>query len=120
MSTFNHTTQQRAERTLKLRLVHASLTGSQASLAAAIPEGYTKVSAATTGTGVYVINFLTPFRRVPVVNAMALSAAGKLFCVLGAASTSSITINVFSDAGTATNVTDLHVTVDGFDVPDQV
>lgn len=120
MSTFTPSAQQRGERTLKLRLVHANLTGSQASLASAIPEGYTKVSAATTATGVYVIQPLTKFARTPVVTATALSAAGKLFCTIGAASTTSVTINVWSDAGVATNVTDLHVTLDGFDVADQV
>ncbi len=120
MATFLLQGQQRGERTLKLRLAHSGLTGSQASTAAGIPAGYTKVSAPTHGSGVYVINFLQAFKRTPVITANALSAAGKLFCVVAAASTTSCTINVFADTGTATNVTDLHVNVDGFDVADQV
>lgn len=117
---FTEMSTQREERSIHARITVASLTGSQASSSSAIPEGYTQLSAAKTATGVYVINFLRAFVRTPVVLPIALTAAAKLFLTVGAVSATSVTINCWNDAGTATDTTGLLLTITGFDVADQV
>lgn len=117
---FTEMSTQRSERSIHSRTVVASLTGSQASLAAAIPEGYTQLSGAKTATGVYVYNFLKPFVRAPTVLPVPLHASAKLFFTIAAVSAAQVTLNCWNDTGAAADATGVHMTVTGFDVADQV
>lgn len=112
---------QRLVRTEFFRLVVASLPSTTpAQSLTGVPEGTFRCTAAKTATGVFLLNFNTPFARVPVISANALSAAGKLFMVISAASASSITLKCFADDGAATDPTGVHITVIGSDTADQI
>jgi len=112
---------QRKVRTEFFRLVVASLPATTpAQSSTGCPEGSFRCTVAKTATGVFVLNFNTPFSRIPVVTANALSASGKLFMVVSAAATTGITLKCFADDGTATDPTGVHITVIGSDTADQV
>ena len=116
-------TGQRKVRFETFRFVSGSLTTAQTSNTTAITEGTYHCTAALTGTGVLAIQLNSDkvFARVPVVTANAEHASSKLFCVVAGNTTGGlITLNCFSDAGTATSPTAWHVTVIGSDAVDQV
>lgn len=116
---FTKMASQREERDIKARLVTASLTGSAASTTSGIPEGYTKLSALTSATGVITVNYLKPFVREPVVTVTCFHATLKLYASITAKSTSACTIKIYDEGGIAQNPTELMLNVTGFDCADQ-
>lgn len=117
---FDKRATQRGERSIYARSVVASMSGSQTSNSTVLPEGYTQLSVAKTGTGVYVYNFTVPFVRAPIVMAEALHASAFLVVVVAAISTSSVTVNCFtSSTGAAADATQILLDITGFDVVDQ-
>ncbi len=112
---------QRRVRTELFRLVSGSLTTAQTSTTSGITEGTYHCTAALTATGVFALQLNQAYARVPIVTANAESSSGKVFAVVaGNTSGGLITVNCFSDAGTATSPTALHVLVVGSDVVDQI
>lgn len=111
---------QRRIRTEFFRLVFANLPATTpAQSTTGVPEGAYRCTAAKTATGTARLVFNAPFQRVPVITAAAMSAAGKLFAVISAVSTTECTIKVYADDGTATDPTQLHIQVIGADTADQ-
>jgi hypothetical protein len=78
-------------------------------------EGAYRCTVLRNGTGDVTITYNKPFARKPVVTANALHASSKLFVVLVSSTASATRLAVFSDAGTATDPTELHVQSRGFD-----
>jgi hypothetical protein len=117
---FEKLAQQREERDLKARLVPASLTASQTSTATGIPEGYTKISALTSATGVFTIVYLTPFVRLPILYATCFHATLKLYFTVTAQALTGCTIKCWDEGGVAQNPTQILFKAEGFDVADQV
>ena len=112
---------QRAARTEIFRLIPASIaTGAATQSVAGCVEGTYQCTVAKNGTGDYSITYNTPFARKGVVNATALHTTGKYFASLHSSSTTGCRILVWSDAGTASDPTEIHVTVRGFDTADQI
>ncbi len=112
---------QRSVREEQFRLVVASVpTGTAAQTATGCPEGTFRCTVLKNGTGDYTINFNNTFVRTPGVWAEALHASSKLFTVLKTRTTSAVNILVYSDAGTATDATEVDVFVRGHDTDDQV
>ena len=112
---------QRETRVEFLRLIPANIaTGSAARDLDGVEEGTYQVTVNKEGTGDYSITFDSPFVRKPVVVATALHASSKLFCTVKSNSTTACRIIVHSDAGTATDPTEIHVMLAGFDTADQI
>lgn len=116
-----HKTGQRKVRTEMFRFVTASLTTVQATNTTAITEGTYKCTAKLTSAGIVAVQLNNTFARVPNVQATAEDATQKVFCVVAGNTLGGlITVNCFSDAGTATSPTALHLLVTGSDTPDQI
>ncbi len=111
---------QREERTINARLATAGLTASQASVVAGIPEGRTQISALTSATGVYTIVYLKAFTRLPLIKPTFFHATVFGYCTVTAQALTGCTIKCFDAAGVAQDATQLHVSITGFDVADEV
>lgn len=117
---FEKLAQQREERDIKARLVTASLTGAQTGTSTNIPEGYTKITALTSGTGVITVVYRTPFVRLPIITATAFHATLKLYSTVTAQALDGCTIKWYDEGGVARDPTQMHFKAEGFDVADQV
>ncbi len=114
---------QRRVRTEIFRLVAASLTSTLAQTTTGVTEGTYHCTAKLTSAGIFALQLNTSYvyARAPIVQACAEDATQKVFCVVaGNTSGGLITVNCFSDAGTATSPTALHLMVAGSDVVDQI
>lgn len=114
---------QRKVRTEIFRLVAASLTSTLAQTTTGVTEGTYHCKAKLTSTGIFALQLGDAyiFARAPVVQATAEDASQKVFCVVaGNTSGGLITVNCFSDAGTATSPTAVNLTVTGSDAADQI
>ncbi len=114
-------TGQRKVRTEMFRLVAASLTTVKANTTTGITEGTYKGTASLTSTGIFSLQLNKAYARAPIVQATAEDASQKVFAVVaGNTAGGLITVNCFSDAGTATSPTALHLLVTGSDAVDQI
>lgn len=112
---------QRGVRAQFLRLVFANLPSpTQIQSATACPEGFTQCTLLKNGTGDVSIKFNKPWKRTPAVFAQALHTSSKLFVSTKSQDTDDVRLTVFSDAGTATDPTELHVFVIGSDTTDVI
>lgn len=118
---FDAKTTQRNTRVEQFILVPASVpTGTAVQSTTGCIEGTYKCTVSRTGTGDVTITYNKPFARKPVIQAAALHASSKLFATVVSSSTTAVRLAVFSDAGTATDPSELHVTARGFDAADQI
>ncbi len=112
---------QRKVRTEIFRLVAASLTSTLAQTTTGVTEGTYHCTAKLTSTGIFALQLNDAYARVPIVQATAEDATQKVFCVVAGNTTGGlITVNCFSDAGSATSPTAVHLTVTGSNATDQI
>ena len=100
--------------------ISAAPTGTAAQSTDAVLEGAFRCTVIKNGTGDVTLNFNRPFSRKPVVTATALHASTNLVACIKSVTTSAVNLLVKSDSGSATNPTELHIHVLGFDSDDQV
>lgn len=100
--------------------ISAAPTGTAAQSTTAVLEGAYRCTVLKTGTGALTINFNKPFSRKPVVTATAFHASTNLVACVTALASTAISLTTKSDSGSATNPTELHVHVVGFDSTDQL
>lgn len=118
---FDAKTPQRSARDEQFILVPASVPAAPAvqSTAGCI-EGTSQCTVLRTGAGDMTINYNKPFARKPVIAANALHATAKLFVVIVSSSATAVRLAVFTDAGVATDPSELHVSARGFDTASQL
>ncbi len=121
MGSFVYKTSQRGIRDEQFIVKPTSITtGTAAQDTTNVIEGAYRCTVSRTGTGDITINYNVPFARKPVVVANALHATSKLFVVIVSSTASATRLAVFSDAGTATDPTELHVISRGFETLDHL
>lgn len=111
---------QRGPRLLTFRLVVASLPGAIGRSATGCPEGFAQCTVQKVGTGSFRLDYAVPFKRAPQVQITPLHATLSLKCITTTRSASSITWLVKNDSGTATDPTEMDLTVVGYDTADQL
>lgn len=122
MAHFQSSTPQRNTRVEQFIVKPTSIsTGTAAQDTTNVIEGAYRCIVQRKGTGDVELTYNTPFSgRKPVIQATALHASSKLFCTIVSSSATATRIAVFSDAGTATDPTELHITARGFDSADHL
>lgn len=110
-------TSQRASREIDVILTHASLGSSLGT--AGVTEGTYQVTAKVAATGTYTVAFNKSFTRAPRIVVNALDPSAKLFAVIVSRTTAQCVVQVYSDAGTATACTELHLAIRGWDSANQ-
>lgn len=117
---FQSNSSQRGTREEAFILVPASLSGTLAQSVAGCIEGTYQCRARRVSAGLFEISYNKPFARKPVAIATALHASTNLVACITANTASLLTILVKTDAGVATDPTELHVVARGFDVAQQI
>ena len=93
-------------------------TGTAAQDTTNVTEGAYRCKVQRIGTGSVELTFKEAFLRTPVVQLTAMHATSKLFPTLVSYDKTKVRFAVFSDAGTATDPTEVHLTVTGADTVD--
>lgn len=122
MAQYTKMATQLRERTIVGRATVANLTTSPLSTAAALPEGFTQLSALRVSQGLFTFGYLKAFLRQPVVMAMGFHATLKLYPTITAKVGSGLTgftVRFVDEAGAVQDPTEVQVLITGFDSADQ-
>lgn len=117
---FQSQSSQRGAREAAFILVPASLSASLVQSIAGCIEGTYQCRARRVSAGLFEISYNKPFARKPVISATALHASTNLVVCATASTPTLLTLLVKTDAGVATDPTELHVTARGFDTAQQI
>lgn len=100
------------------RLVHLIAARVDGTGAASMLSGSNEITLTDNGVGDYTLTFAVPFKKVPVITALALTAATQI--KLHAVAVGSCQIKTFAMDGTTAQDADFHVMIVGQDAADEV
>ncbi len=122
MAQYTKMATQLRERTIVGRATVANLTASPLSTIAALPEGFTQLSALRVSQGIFTFGYLKAFLRQPVVMAQAFHATLKLYpnyTTKACSGLTGCTIRFVDETGAVQDPTEVQLLVVGFDTADQ-
>ncbi len=113
---------QRLPRIEVFRILESGVTGTAASSAAVMLEGFTRGSIVEAANNNYTLAFTQPFARAPVVSITCLHSTATLTAIatIVSVSASDVVFHIEGDDGAALATTGFHITVIGFDSADVI